>query len=240
MTSFTFQDTGASEVLTPEAAQAQIAAIMGNPADLYHANHSGKQGHDERIAEVSKLFAIAYPEEKHPQASEGESSPSAQVKGVEEISLPTMPEGVTWDKNTLGDFRELTNALDIPAATAARVLELEAECWRQEPPTPEESMAQLREHWGAETERRVYAARWFVQTFVPVVLQAALERSGLGDHPEMVGLCAEEGERRLAALKQGKPLVAEIAKYTPGSSEYESAVAKRDELYHKVYGRRRV
>lgn len=48
------------EVISREEAKAQIAAIMQNPDDLYHAKYAGKPGHKERVEEVSRLYAIAY------------------------------------------------------------------------------------------------------------------------------------------------------------------------------------
>jgi hypothetical protein len=48
------------EVLGAESARAQIASIMANPEDLYHAKHAGKPGHKERVEEVSRLYAVAY------------------------------------------------------------------------------------------------------------------------------------------------------------------------------------
>lgn len=47
--------------MTPEEAKAQIAEITRNPNDLYHAKFDGKPGHNERVAEVEKLYQLAYP-----------------------------------------------------------------------------------------------------------------------------------------------------------------------------------
>jgi hypothetical protein len=47
--------------VTPEEAKAKIAEINRDPNDLYHAKNAGKPGHDERVAEVEKLYQLAYP-----------------------------------------------------------------------------------------------------------------------------------------------------------------------------------
>lgn len=46
---------------TPDEAKAKIAEMNRDPNDLYHAKFAGKPGHDERVAEVEKLYQIAYP-----------------------------------------------------------------------------------------------------------------------------------------------------------------------------------
>jgi hypothetical protein len=47
--------------VTPEEAKTKIAEITRNPEDLYHAKFQGKPGHDERVAEVERLYQVAYP-----------------------------------------------------------------------------------------------------------------------------------------------------------------------------------
>lgn len=48
-------------IMTPEAARQRIAEIMANPEHPYHKQHAGKPGHADAVAEVSRLFQIAYP-----------------------------------------------------------------------------------------------------------------------------------------------------------------------------------
>lgn len=50
-------------ILTPEEAKLKIGEIMNNPDSLYHATHVGKPGHHEAIAEMQRLYALAYPEQ---------------------------------------------------------------------------------------------------------------------------------------------------------------------------------
>jgi len=52
---------GSTGGVTPDEAKAQIAEINRNPNDLYHAKFDGKPGHNERVAEVEKLYQLAYP-----------------------------------------------------------------------------------------------------------------------------------------------------------------------------------
>lgn len=47
--------------MTPDEAKAKIAEIYANPDDLYHAKFQAKPGHAERVAEVEKLYQLAYP-----------------------------------------------------------------------------------------------------------------------------------------------------------------------------------
>jgi hypothetical protein len=47
--------------MTSDEAKAKIAAIYADPKDLYHAKFQGQPGHDERVAEVEKLYQLAYP-----------------------------------------------------------------------------------------------------------------------------------------------------------------------------------
>lgn len=228
---------GPSEpALTPEAAQAKINEMKSNPEDLYHA-HPSKLGRPERVAEVTRLFQIAYPEPS-PGEEPSSTTPPEKAEAVVELPLPPMPEGQAWDPHGLKAFEELANELDLPRETAVKVLALEAECCRQEPPSSEETLALLREEWGQAFDEKLAAARWLVQNLVPLALQGALERSRLGDHPAMIRLAAAEGERRLAMLRQDGQLVAEIGRHGQGSPGYEAAVAKRDAVYKQVYGRR--
>lgn len=48
-------------IVTPEAARQRIAEIMSNPEHPYHRKNYGKPGHEEAVAEVSRLFQLAYP-----------------------------------------------------------------------------------------------------------------------------------------------------------------------------------
>lgn len=44
-----------------ETAQAEIAKILANPDDLYHAKFKGRPGHEERVRYVTRLYEQAYP-----------------------------------------------------------------------------------------------------------------------------------------------------------------------------------
>lgn len=44
-----------------ESAQAEIAKILANPDDLYHAKFKGRPGHEERVRYVTRLYEQAYP-----------------------------------------------------------------------------------------------------------------------------------------------------------------------------------
>lgn len=46
--------------MTPDEAKAKIAEVHKDPNDLYHAKFEGKPGHAERVAEVEKLYQLAY------------------------------------------------------------------------------------------------------------------------------------------------------------------------------------
>lgn len=48
-------------IVTPEAARQRIAEIMSNPEHPYHRKYYGTPGHEEAVAEVSRLFQLAYP-----------------------------------------------------------------------------------------------------------------------------------------------------------------------------------
>ncbi len=229
--------------LTPEDAQTEIAQVMFDQDDLYHAQHAGRIGHDERVTELTRLFATAYPEggeSKGQEAPPQGEEPSAGQRGADEtVELPALPDGYEWDQSGLKEFEQTVNDLGVSATTTRRILELDAECCRQEPPPAEETLALLREEWGAEFERKLYAAKKFVQENATASQLAYLEESGLGDHPEMVRLMAAEGERRLAMLGEDPQLLAEIARHPRGSPGHEAAVAKRDALFRRVYGTRR-
>lgn len=231
-----FTQPAEPSVPTPEAAQTEINAILHNPDDLYHAAHVGKVGHDERVAEVASLFQRAYPAESVPGAKPPAALPVG--KAGEPQSLPALPEGVVWNEAEQAEFQSVAQGLALPPETVARVLQLEAECWHREPPPSEQTLALLREEWGKAFDRKLHAAKWLVHTLIPPALHAALERSGLGDHPEMIRLAAAEGEARLEALGADKLLLAQIKRYRPGSEEYEAVVELRSALYESVYGKR--
>ena len=50
-------------IMTPEEAKLKIGQIMQDPNNLYHASHVGKSGHHEAIAEMQRLYALAYPDQ---------------------------------------------------------------------------------------------------------------------------------------------------------------------------------
>lgn len=55
-------DGKTSMIATPVEAKQQIADIMINPEHPYHDNHVGKSGHNEAVAQMQKLYQLAYPE----------------------------------------------------------------------------------------------------------------------------------------------------------------------------------
>ena len=55
--------TQSQMIMTPEEAKLKIGEIMQNPENLYHATHVGKPGHHEAVAEMQRLYALAYPDQ---------------------------------------------------------------------------------------------------------------------------------------------------------------------------------
>lgn len=53
---------GTGNTMTPADAKSQIGRIMADPNHLYHAQHAGKPGHKEAVAEMQRLFQMAHPQ----------------------------------------------------------------------------------------------------------------------------------------------------------------------------------
>jgi len=49
-------------IISPEAARQKIAQIMADANHPYHQKFAGKPGHEDAVAEVTKLFQLAYPD----------------------------------------------------------------------------------------------------------------------------------------------------------------------------------
>lgn len=222
--------------LTPEQAQVEIARVQFDSTDLYHPQHAGRGGHDERVAEVAALFEAAYPEK----------SGEAEAESPERVpARPSLPEGVTHDEPLIADFTAFVKDQGLAPDTVQRVLEWDAECWAaKEPLTSEESLAMLRERRGPGWERKVAAANWYVRDsgLVSPAFHEALERRGLGNHPEMVALAADVGERALAQMEEIRRVHEDKAHpYNNWQHpQHRAAVDELLQLYAKVYGRRLV
>src|SRR3982751_925588 len=119
-----------------------------------------------------------------------------------------VPEGLTVDEAALGDFRKLAAEARLPVETAQRLLDLHTRLQAE----AERSYAATVADWGKQTAADPFlsggdvanggfpsfkdataAARRFLNTYGDAELRAALNASGMGNHPLLFKALARAG-----------------------------------------------
>lgn len=186
MVTFREQSTTASAP-TADEAKTEIGRILADSSDPYHAAHAGKQGHDERVAEVAKLFEAVYPEGGSPE-------PALNLENLPEA--PTVP-GWEWDHAARGEYHTAAAKLGMPESERVFWEERFARSLQQ-PQTDgeltrgrETAELVLRQMWGEAFQENLQAAHRAVRLF-PEAVQDALDR-GLGNEVALILRAAELG-----------------------------------------------
>lgn len=119
----------------------------------------------------------------------------------------TLPEGVSLDKGALEKFTPLAKDLDLSQEQAQKVVDLyAAEVLPHIHQAFAEQQAQKVESWlqasmkdqeigGTRFDESVSIAKKALDAFGTPALKAALDDSGLGNHPEVIRLLANIGKR---------------------------------------------
>ncbi len=220
---------------TPEAARSEIHLVMSNPDDIYHAQHAGKVGHDERVLEVTKLFEAAHPTEPGQEAPPPDTAPAA-------LPLPVgpAPEGREWNREFLQTAKRTADDLGVPASEAAEIVQY---CVNRDPaacPDSETALGMLREEWGTRTDFNILAAQLVARRLDPVFFEGL--NGGLGDDPGLIRRFAAKGQElvkaylRIQAIQQDKG-----HPYNRWHDpKHQAAVVEMRALHEAVYGTRRV
>lgn len=168
-----FKESPPATAPTPEAARATITEVLSNPADLYH--HAGRIGHDERVAEVTKVFEAAYPE------------------GAEEVPpgydhIPA-PLGQEWSPPAVEEFRAEAGKLGVRVSEADHWLGRLYGPAPQAPVTKEVGEAVLGREWQDSYKENLALARAFRDRLPEEIRERLLER--FGNDPGTIIRCCE-------------------------------------------------
>lgn len=176
-------------------------------------DQSGSQGQQPAADQTQGTTALTG---QQPATAEGTTA-SGDQQGTEEQAKPagapesyaefTLPEGISLDKAALEGFTPLAKDLNLSQEQAQKVVDLYAQ--KMLPQIQQafaDQKAQMVEGWlqasikdqdigGARFDASVSTARKALDAFGTPALKAALDESGLGNHPELIRLLANIGNR---------------------------------------------
>lgn len=138
------------------------------------------------------------------QGADGQDKPVGAPESYAEF---TLPEGISLDRAALEGFTPLAKDLNLSQEQAQKVVDLYAQ--KMLPQIQQafaDQKAQMVESWlqesmkdpevgGARFDESVSTARKALDAFGTLALKAALDESGLGNHPELIRLLANIGKR---------------------------------------------
>lgn len=198
---------------TPNPADAAATNPAGS-APQGAPSESGKPEGTEQAADKAGEQGGQKADEK----AEGEKGkaegdkPKAETKAPEAYEFK-MPEGVELDKAAADEFSSIAKELDLTQDQAQRVAEVAMKMQQRQ---AEQQVATVRgwaeqcktdkEFGGDNLEQNLGVARQAIDTFGSKELKALLDKTGLGNHPELVRF----------AFKAGKAI--DTAKYQPGGA----------------------
>lgn len=140
--------------------------------------------------------------------AEGDATQGEKPAGAPETYAEfTLPEGISLDRAALEGFTPLAKDLNLSQEQAQKVVDLYAQ--KMLPQIQQafaDQKAQMVESWlqesmkdpevgGARFDESVSTARKALDAFGTPALKAALDESGLGNHPELIRLLANIGKR---------------------------------------------
>jgi hypothetical protein len=154
----------------------------------------------QRTAPVAAAAPPVAPAAPAPPA--GQQQSQAAPAAIPEAYQFTPPEGLTLDEGAVAEFTPIARELGLNQAQAQKLVDLYGA--RFMGATPEAQIqkweADLMADPEAGSSSAIAAAKSVVQNFGTPELRDALNKSGLGSHPELVRLLARVGR----ALQSGR------------------------------------
>lgn len=184
------------------AATTTTASGAGDQSGSQQAEPAVPTGTTALTSEAAKPEGTTASGEK--QGAEEQAKPAGAPESYAEF---TLPEGISLDKAALEGFTPLAKDLNLSQEQAQKVVDLYAQ--KMLPQIQQafaDQKAQMVEGWlqasmkdpevgGSRFDETVSTARKALDAFGTPALKAALDDSGLGNHPEVIRLLANIGKR---------------------------------------------
>lgn len=149
-------------------------------------------------ATTESTLLTAQPGETKTDEQSAEAAKADQPQGApEQYEAFSFGEGAEFDQEVLADFQGLAKELNLPQATAQKLVDLQAKLYAKQAEASQQQLQTLRSEWanqvrndpefgGANYDANVAIAAKTMQAFGSDSLRQLLNDSGLGNHPEMV------------------------------------------------------
>lgn len=146
----------------------------------------------------STVLTGAQPGETKTDEQSTETAKTDEPQGApEQYEAFSFGEGAEFDQEVLADFQGLAKELNLPQATAQKLVDLQAKLYAKQAEASQQQLQTLRSEWanqvrndpefgGANYDANVAIAAKTMQAFGSDSLRQLLNDSGLGNHPEMV------------------------------------------------------